>query len=512
MRNRYLILFAAVAALASCQKNEVLTPSVEYADLSATMEEVAPNKTYMDVHNNIRWSDGDQLLAFMKSSYGKKYQLKPGYVGKTYANFSLVSSGEDNDLSAGIELDHNVIYYPYSDNVECVRSEDHYCLNVVLPARQTYVADSFGNGSMAMVAVSGDNNITFKNVLGGMKLQLKGTQKVAFVTLQGNDSERLSGLATVTAYTDGTIPSIAMSQSASLSVRLDCGEGVQLYESTPTEFILALPPVLFSNGFTVTVTATDAKTYIVRTDKANTVIRSSLLVMPAVSLGVAEQDKEPLEGDYVDEYGINHGQGVEIDGVVWAPVNCGYHATDYKYGKMYQWGRKYGQGYDENDASVPEIVDGPVSLAVGQDPANSGNFYISERTTDWCPQTNDLWSNDAYEYDPCPEGWRVPTYKELEGLIQHKSSWCTRDAIQGYYFSGSYHYNDQVQSIFLPASGLRDYETGEASGRGTVGFYWSSASEYSKYGGAYNITFNSGNASCSCSNRAEGNAVRCVLK
>lgn len=50
--------------------------------------------------------------------------------------------------------------------------------------------------------------------------------------------------------------------------------------------------------------------------------------------------------DYINEYGVNHGKGIIIGDIVWAPVNCGYHATDYKYGKLYQWGRKYGQGYD----------------------------------------------------------------------------------------------------------------------------------------------------------------------
>ena len=33
--------------------------------------------------------------------------------------------------------------------------------------------------------------------------------------------------------------------------------------------------------------------------------------------------------NYIDEYGINHGGGILIGGILWAPVNCGYHATDY---------------------------------------------------------------------------------------------------------------------------------------------------------------------------------------
>jgi hypothetical protein len=142
---------------------------------------------------------------------------------------------------------------------------------------------------MAMVAVSENNNITFKNVLGGIKLQLKGTQTVKSINLQGKNNEKLSGAAIVTAYTDETKPAITMSQTASTSVTLNCGSGVQLSESTATEFIISLPPVLFSKGFTVTVTDIESKTYKVETDKANTVLRSSLLVMPALSLGESSE-------------------------------------------------------------------------------------------------------------------------------------------------------------------------------------------------------------------------------
>lgn len=176
------------------------------------------------------------------------------------------------------------------------------------------------------------------------------------ITLQGKNNEKISGTATVTAYTDDTKPAITMASSASTSVTLNCGSGVQLSENEATEFIIALPPVAFVSGFTVTVTDSDSQTYTVETDKANTVLRSSLLVMPEISLETSSgEENESQKYDYVDEYGINHGKGIAIGKAIWAPVNCGYHATDYKYGKLYQWGRKYGQGYDDSDASVPTI-------------------------------------------------------------------------------------------------------------------------------------------------------------
>ena len=278
------IYIAALTLLAACNKVESPAPSQGSDVITAQIEQETATKTYMDAHNNIRWSEGDQIVGFMKSSLGLKYRILSSSVGKTYAFFEKVSSGNDY-IGAGNEWDHNVVYYPYSSTIEAAKSGSNYVLDVVLPSEQTYAAESFGNGSMAMVAVSEDSDIIFRNVLGGMKLQLRGTQKVKSITLQGNNNEKLSGAAIVTAYADETKPAITMASGASNTVTLNCGNGVQLNEGSATEFIISLPPVLFSKGFKVTVTDADSKTYTVSTDKANTVLRSSILVMPAFKLG-----------------------------------------------------------------------------------------------------------------------------------------------------------------------------------------------------------------------------------
>ena len=255
MKKNILSALAICAALLGCQKNEISETRPSGVELHATIEDDASTKTVMDENNNIRWSEGDQIIAFMKSSYGHKYQVKSSFIGETYADFSKVSSSNGDDLSAGMDWDHIVAYYPYAESIKCAKSGNNYALNVILPSEQTYAAESFGNGFFPMVAVSENNNITFKNVLGGIKLQLRGTQKVKSIKLDGKNNEKLSGAAVVTAYTDPELKhAITMESGASKSVILNCGSGVQLSESTATEFIIALPPVLFSKGFTVTVT------------------------------------------------------------------------------------------------------------------------------------------------------------------------------------------------------------------------------------------------------------------
>ena len=132
---------------------------------------------------------------------------------------------------------------------------------MVLPEDQEYVANSFAEGAFPMAAVSLNNELVFRNVCGGIKLQLKGTQKVTSIKIQGNDKEKLAGNAFLTVYADEDLkPALTMASDAVKSVTLDCGDGVQLTESSATEFIIALPPVLFSKGFTAFVTASDGQT------------------------------------------------------------------------------------------------------------------------------------------------------------------------------------------------------------------------------------------------------------
>ena len=481
MNKLFSAIVSAVVLFAACQKNEIAEPSRDGQVLYATIEDWSSTRTVLDEDNNIRWSEGDQIVGFLNSTLGLKYQVTASSVGQTSASFDEVGSG---GLNAGTELDHIIAYYPYSSAVKVAKSGADYALEVALPYEQTYAHESFGNGSFPMVAVSQTNNITFRNVCGGMKLQLKGTAKIASIKVEGKNSEKLSGKASITAYTDASKPSIVMADDASTSAVLNCGSGVQLNQDDATDFIISLPPTVFTKGFTITVTDVNGGAQVIETSKSNTVLRSSLLKMPVVTVEITTT---PQEGDYIDEYGINHGQGIEIDGVVWAPVNCGYHATDFKYGKLYQWGRKYGQGYDGVlydsdgdevgeyfDAITPSLVSGSVSLLEGESYSNSNFIYNG---SDWLSTKNDkLWNLGVdetpirTEYDPCPEGWRVPTYSELNQLSKHHSTWTIEGGQSGYWYCGSKQYSKDASQIFLPAAG----HTLAHNYRGKGGYYWSS--------------------------------------
>ena len=624
----YALLLLTVI-ITGCQVELVTDSSMgtkSYVFDASTEAFVSQTKTSMTQDRQVVWSQNDRLAIFQGCTVADEFLVTDSSDGKTNGTFNIVSDNSEvnGSFSAGTEVSCNIAFYPYVEGLSLTGASidggtAYKIEGVVLPAVQNYVAGSFGNGAFPMVAVTetmSDHTLRFKNVLGAMKLQLKGTQTVKSIKVEGKNNEKLSGSVIITAYADNSAPAVTITgtDDAATAVTLDCGGGVQLSESTATEFIIALPPVHFSQGFTVTVTDTASQNYTVETDKANNVLRSSLLVMPAFKLGETPGDDSEEDDDAtyielividktsltmapgtsytleseidpvnvtdptltwsssnstvatVDQSGkvtavadgtatitalalgganatcsvtvksatsreiknyvvdgVDYGKGVKIGQTIWAPVNCGYEpaTADYKgypYGKLYQWGRKYGQGYNSNDATYPsgeKLVAGPVMPSVGKSDEYADVFFtVSEGPYDWCKAPNDaLWNSGTEdapvktETDPCPAGWRVPTYKELENLNKN-SSWTTNDAgHEGRYFSGEYTFIDGAPKVFFPAAGGRNYNDGNADDRGYDGNYWSSR-PYSNY--AYILRFGSGITYMYSYFRADGYSVRCV--
>lgn len=189
---------------------------------------------------------------------------------------------------------------------------------------------------------------------------------------------------------------------------------------------------------------------------------------------------------YIDEYGVNHGEGVKVGSYIWAPVNCGYHAIDYPYGKLYQWGRKYGQGLGNNyDNATVVIESGPVSYATGQSKANENIFYTGGNSPNilgnifgWEIAKSDIYSPYESSWssysgkgkdDPCPEGWRVPSIDELTSLASHSYEFTTNSAgIKVMTFASV---------LSLPIAGGRNCYTGELTNDAQCGYYWSYTSD-----------------------------------
>lgn len=179
------------------------------------------------------------------------------------------------------------------------------------------------------------------------------------------------------------------------------------------------------------------------------------------------------------------------------------------HGLYYQYGRKDPftgdiERYNINGTSIgkTDIKSGAVSFAKAvQNPAtlncNGGGDWASPNN---CAGKN--W-NDIVEstgktfFDPCPEGWRLPTKDEFSSFSATSFAWDSTNSGRTF------------NTNWFPASGYRNYSDGSMNTVGGNGFYWS-ASPLSSYDG-YCLYFNSSSVDPSYGNgRAYGFSVRCV--
>lgn len=105
-------------------------------------------------------------------------------------------------------------------------------------------------------------------------------------------------------------------------------------------------------------------------------------------------------------------------------------------------------------------------------------------------------------------GKRLPSCQEWKALCDLGSTW--DDELKGRWFGGN-HNSDHKGSLFLPAAGLRSYNSGELAYTSSNGYYWSSSPNYGGNSNAGYLNFDSGYVyPLYNNNRAFGFSVRCV--
>ncbi|GHT19842.1 hypothetical protein FACS189429_7850 [Bacteroidia bacterium] len=177
-----------------------------------------------------------------------------------------------------------------------------------------------------------------------------------------------------------------------------------------------------------------------------------------------------------------HDNGVVINGVRWATRNVDEAGTfapnPESAGKFYQWNRK--KAWSTTDDEVENWNDTPVE--------------------------GKMWGKAN---DPSPKGWHVPTYKEIESLLDKQkvtSEWTIINGVGGRKFTDKITGN----SIFLPAVDFRFYSDGSLYKlvNKTGGYYWSSSRDSHIY---YFFFYNNNAGTTNGSdNYADGKSIRSV--
>ena len=164
-----------------------------------------------------------------------------------------------------------------------------------------------------------------------------------------------------------------------------------------------------------------------------------------------------------------------INGVTWAASNVDAPGTFAAYpedfGMHFQWNRR--KGWNSTD----RVVEGWNNVAA------TGTTWYAEN-------------------DPCPEGWRVPTWDEFDLLYQAGSVWASLNGVQGRLFG------DAPNQVFLPAAGWRFYNNGRLDVDNPIrqGIYWGDDPFRYLVVSSFSVTYFEFGAN------ASGYSVRCVAK
>jgi len=228
---------------------------------------------------------------------------------------------------------------------------------------------------------------------------------------------------------------------------------------------------------------------------------------------------------WVTEYNpLNANSIFTKDGVTFMNRNLGalsdhYNAEGTVQGLIYQWGRKdpfptknewFGDDihYPQNTIKLEQVTE-PFNLTTAI--KNPASFYFNRtdaRKGDWYSSTGEqndnLWRNNIKTiYDPCPEGWRVPSSEILiwNGRYPYTEDW---DDLG----------NEGLTTInigFYPFSAYRSHTSGMATyGNSNGGFWFSGIYTLNTLFGAC-LAYNLGQPSNTAGNqRATGKVVRCV--
>ena len=285
---KFFLIAAASFALFACSKQDTLQQvkddegtKVFYATTEGAG--IAGTKVYADSKLRLLWNADDRITVFDRLTLNVQYR----FTGEDGANAGEFEKIPYSGFATGNDLDSTFAVYPYLKANKIDNSGTK--LTVTIPSSQTFKEHSFGIGSTVMTAVTKEKDdyiLLFKHVCGYLRLRLyAASASVSSISIQGNNSEKIAGKGFVNHPVDG-FPSITMDASATATITLNCATAVTLDTSSDdyTEFIIAIPPVTFANGFKIVVTDPDGRTFEKTTSKSLEIKRATIESMGALEV------------------------------------------------------------------------------------------------------------------------------------------------------------------------------------------------------------------------------------
>ena len=484
MKKNIIIATIAVASAfilsVSCQKQEISvsenTNDSEIVAFSATIDQESTKTVLVAGSANnkfkVNWESTDKI-----SIKGAEYTVSSIKDDATKATFSGNGAIKEDSKYKAI--------YPSS-----LYKTDHF----ELPSIQTYAAGKF---NAPMYAESETESLAFKNICGVLCLSLKGnsTDKVKYITViaknegvcgkftMGTDAATLSLSSTVGEY--------------SRTVSLDCGEGIQLDNTTAKDFYIYLPPNTYTAGMKIIITTTDSRVFENITAASATIERNNIYTFNDWTLNF--QPKPTLLSG---EFTVANGKTVQFTkGNLWADGSNSnaLHFETNQYG--------FNRDYSNNSHVSYFTWSSTIEIAVSTE--NIGDYFFCDKDhkkaidgQSGCYALNkDEWShlftgrtnaadkygyatlNDVHGIIILPDG----TFDDPYAGIKEFTPQTTTDWTANVYSEAGWIAMESAGAVFLPAANYR----GDISFGGS-GYYLSSSTTGFMYT-AYSVHFTKSN-------------------
>ena len=278
-----ILLFAAVATMfAACTKDATkdLAPTKPtdtfYVSIGEDDSRVQLNEQMQTV-----WTAGDRVSVFNHSTENCPYAFT-GKTGDRTGGLSYINGGTTGDA-----IEQVVAVYPYNSANKI--SADG-TISTVIPTKQTYNKDGFGDGGNLMVAWSNTEKLSFRNAVGWIRVALTGDKTIKTISLFGNSQEMIAG--NVTVKRDMSVKLVANSTKI---IRLECGDGVALSQNNPTYFYFAMLPRTFENGLSIIVADADGGCMYIKCNDNISVKRNRII---PIAPKLHEKDDENVIAPY----------------------------------------------------------------------------------------------------------------------------------------------------------------------------------------------------------------------
>lgn len=363
---RRLLICALFIALCGCAREDATEqPSAvgPTERVYATFEHPA-TRTYLDEDNRLYWHAEDAISFFRGVSTNIRYTFE-GTTGDREGSFVR----DDASTATGATLDRSYALYPYAPSTAISYTGS---IAYTLPASQQYAAGTFSRGVNVMMAATDNTSevLSFKNCGGYLRLRLYGTDvAIRSVTLDGNMSEPLSGAATFSMGSDG-LPAVAMGATAASSVTIECDEALTLGTSAEdaTSLLFVLPPTTFNEGFTITITDDQGRTFTKATTKRVAIERNMIQPMAAFEVIFEEIPAANPFSEIKGTWALTSWRGATPSFKVYMDISDGGNITLWQKMTTRAWER-----YDSTATIDKNVISGTYSDGV----AWSANYSIA---------------------------------------------------------------------------------------------------------------------------------------